>query len=130
MARSEMGCSRQRRRQKVFHSSGGDHSGAKLGKVWGVGQLHGRPVAMIAKCANPVCSAPFHYLREGKVFRMEFDSCGSPLGPKLAGSKPVRKIEHFWLCGPCSTTLTLVMKQGKVEAVPIEPAVITRALAS
>jgi hypothetical protein len=93
-------------------------------------KLQGRFVAMIAKCANPVCSAPFHYLREGKVFRMEFDPNGSPLGPKLAGSKPVRKIEHFWLCGPCSTTLTLLMNQGKVETVSIEPAVITHAVAS
>jgi len=87
-------------------------------------------IAMIAKCANPVCSAPFHYLREGKVFRMEFDPNGSPLKPKMAASKPVRKIEHFWLCGPCSTTLTLVMNKGKVETVSIEPAVMTRAVAS
>jgi len=86
---------------------------------------------MIAKCANPVCSAPFHYLREGKVFRMEFDSACNPLGPQLAGSpKPVRKIEHFWLCGPCSTTLTLVMNQGRVETISIESAVLTRAAAS
>lgn len=85
---------------------------------------------MIAKCANPVCSAPFHYLREGKVFRMEFGSDGSPLQPKLAGRKPAGKIEHFWLCGPCSTTLTLAMHEGKVEAVSVEPEVLTRVLAS
>ncbi|MFI5109524.1 MAG: hypothetical protein ACHP78_11845 [Terriglobales bacterium] len=86
---------------------------------------------MIAKCANPVCSAPFHYLREGKVFRMEFDPAGNPLGRQLAGSpRPVRKIEHFWLCGPCSATLTLVMNRGKVETVSIEPEVLTRAAAS
>ena len=75
---------------------------------------------MIAKCANPDCSTPFLYLREGKVFRMEFDS---PLKP---GSQPARKIEHFWLCGPCSTTLTLVVNQAKVETVSIEPEVPTR----
>jgi len=85
---------------------------------------------MIAKCANPVCSAPFHYLREGKVFRMEFDPNGSPLRPKLDGSKPGRKIEHFWLCGPCSATLTLVMSAGRVETVLIEPEAFTRAAAS
>jgi len=86
---------------------------------------------MIAKCANPVCSAPFHYLREGKVFRMEFDPASRPRGPQLAGSpKPVRKIEYFWLCGPCSTTLTLVMNRGKVETASIESAVLTRAAAS
>ncbi|MFZ3212313.1 MAG: hypothetical protein WA188_12445 [Terriglobales bacterium] len=58
---------------------------------------------------------------------MEFDSNGSALNPKLAGSNPVRKIEHFWLCGPCSTTLTLVMHEGKIETVLIEPEVLTRA---
>jgi len=61
---------------------------------------------------------------------MEFAPNGSPLKPKLDGSKPVRKIEHFWLCGPCSTSLTLVMNQGKVETISIEPAVLTRAAAS
>jgi len=85
---------------------------------------------MIAKCANPVCSAPFHYLREGKVFRMEFGSDGSPLQLNLAGSKTVRKIEHFWLCGPCSALLTLVLREGRVEAVSIEPEVFRRAAAS
>jgi hypothetical protein len=91
-----------------------------MGKVWGVGHLQGRSVVMIAKCANPVCSTAFHYLREGKIFRMEFDPSGSPLKPKLAGSKPVRKIEHFWLCGACSTTLTLVINGDKVQTAPVE----------
>jgi hypothetical protein len=85
---------------------------------------------MIAKCANPVCSAPFHYLREGKVFRMEFDSDGSLLQPRLAGRKPAGKIEHFWLCGPCSTALTLVMHEGKVEAVSVGAEALPRAAAS
>jgi len=130
MTRSEMGWSGLRPQQKDFHSGGGDLFAPKMGKVWGVGHLQGRSVVMIAKCANPVCSTAFHYLREGKIFRMECDPSGSPLKPKLAGSKPVRKIEHFWLCGPCSATLTLVMNEGKVETVAIEPAVLTRAVAS
>jgi hypothetical protein len=88
-------------------------------------------VDMIAKCANPSCSVPFLYLREGKLFRMEVDSPRDPLGPELLGSpKPVRKIEHFWLCGPCSTRLTLAVNKGKVEAVPVEPEAIPHAAAS
>ncbi|MGO9209701.1 MAG: hypothetical protein ACLP2H_06235 [Terriglobales bacterium] len=61
---------------------------------------------------------------------MEFAPNGSPFKLKLAGNNPVRKIEHFWLCGPCSASLTLVMNQGKVETISIEPAVLTRAAAS
>jgi len=76
---------------------------------------------MVAKCANAACSVPFLYLREGKIFRMEFALDPSQSGRGLAeGPKPVRKIEHFWLCGPCSTTLTLVVNQGKVETVPVD----------
>jgi hypothetical protein len=86
---------------------------------------------MIAKCANPACAVPFQYLREGKLFRMEFGSERNPPGPQLAGTpKPVRKVEHFWLCGPCSTTLTLVMKGDKVETAPLEPVVFKTAAAS
>jgi len=76
---------------------------------------------MIAKCANSLCSAPFRYLREGKVFRVEVGHQGQPVDPKLAGSKPARKVEHFWLCGPCSDTLTLVVNGGKVETILLEP---------
>jgi len=86
---------------------------------------------MIAKCANPACCVPFLYMREGKLFRMEFDPDRNRLGPELAGNpKPVRKIEHFWLCGPCSAALTLVMNQGKVETVPVEAVVFKHAAAS
>jgi hypothetical protein len=87
--------------------------------------------AMIAKCANPACSVPFHYLRDGKLFRMEFDPDRSPSGPKLVGSaKPARRIEHFWLCGPCSAKLTVVMAGGQVKTIPLAPFAFRRAAAS
>jgi len=81
---------------------------------------------MIAKCANPVCSTPFHYLRDGKIFRMELD--GAPEGPASKGKSP-HKIEHFWLCGSCSVTLTLISNKGRVETIPIHSE-IPRAAAS
>ena len=28
---------------------------------------------MVSKCANPACSTPFHYLREGKIFKVEVE---------------------------------------------------------
>jgi hypothetical protein len=86
---------------------------------------------VVAKCANAACSAPFLYLREGKIFRMEFAVDRHPRGPVLAKNpKPVRKIEHLWLCGPCSTTLTLVMNGDRVETAPIDPVAFKAAAAS
>jgi len=29
---------------------------------------------MVSKCANPNCSAPFLYLHQGKLFRLETDA--------------------------------------------------------
>jgi hypothetical protein len=70
-------------------------------------------------------------MREGKLFRMEFDPERHPLRPQWSGSpKPIRKIEHFWLCGPCSTTLTLVMNGGKVETAPVQPVAFKTAAAA
>lgn len=63
---------------------------------------------MLAKCANPICSTPLVYLREGKIFMVE-----SPQAPlELVNAAPTKtkganRVEHFWLCGPCSNELTL-----------------------
>jgi hypothetical protein len=53
------------------------------------------------------------YLREGKLFAVQptgKPTLGNPRlaheGPILA--KPSNRVEHFWLCGPCSERLTLV----------------------
>jgi hypothetical protein len=67
---------------------------------------------MLSKCANPNCSTPFHYLRDGKLFR--WDGVGivhHPVGPSPA-RKPSRKVEFFWLCGVCASHLTVVFLQG------------------
>jgi hypothetical protein len=75
---------------------------------------------MVSKCANPSCSTPFHYLREGKIFRVEVEvsashpaqetvelSDGKKFPFLLASNKAARKTEHYWLCGPCSQTMNL-----------------------
>jgi hypothetical protein len=63
---------------------------------------------MLSKCANPTCSTPLIYLREGKIFMMEqiFHPQVRPEGPLLV--KPGNRVEHFWLCGPCSVEMTVV----------------------
>lgn len=62
---------------------------------------------MLSKCANPTCSTPLVYLREGKIFMMEQSPNPQvrPEGPVLI--KPGNRVEHFWLCGPCSAELTI-----------------------
>lgn len=75
---------------------------------------------MLSKCANPSCSTPLVYLREGKVFMVE-NATQSESAPETQGKKPrsVRHVEHFWLCGPCSANLTLASDgQNGVQVVP------------
>lgn len=74
---------------------------------------------MLAKCANPSCSTPLVYLREGKIFIMERLAPAQvrPAGPVLV--KPSNRVEHFWLCGPCSAELTITYdRQHHVAVVP------------
>ena len=62
---------------------------------------------MLSKCANPSCSTPFVYLRDGKIFlKQHIADSGSKLPqPSVAGTS---RLEYFWLCGPCSEDFTLV----------------------
>ena len=65
---------------------------------------------MLAKCANPTCSTPLIYLREGKVFMVEnpAEPRIRPRGPVLAKPKPGGRVEHFWLCDACASQWTLM----------------------
>jgi hypothetical protein len=54
---------------------------------------------MLGKCSNPSCSAPFRYLQNGQLFRLEAD-------PVLRTSR-FNKPEYFWLCDQCSSRMTL-----------------------
>jgi hypothetical protein len=65
-------------------------------------------VHMLSKCANPSCSTPLVYLREGKIFMIEqapgLQSAGTAGMDKHPASA---RVEHFWLCGSCSAQMTL-----------------------
>lgn len=81
---------------------------------------------MLSKCANPTCTNPFHYLRDGKLFQMETGIGGPQL---VGGKKPQHKVEYFWLCNHCAPQMTLTYTPGKgVTAVPIQQ--VRRAAAS
>jgi hypothetical protein len=76
---------------------------------------------MLAKCANPSCSTPLVYLREGKIFMIESgpQSKTTIAAPLQLASKAQNRVEHFWLCGPCSSEMTLTFdRQQGVQVVP------------
>lgn len=81
---------------------------------------------MLSKCANPECTTQLHYLREGKVFKVE-----KP-GPRIVeGKKPSLRVEHYWLCGPCSEKATLVYDaQSGIRLATKSVALVRRAAAS
>jgi hypothetical protein len=58
---------------------------------------------MLTECSNPSCVAPFRYLKDGRLFRLESD-------PTLWSSKSNR-VEYFWLCHRCSSEMTLRLKE-------------------
>ena len=74
---------------------------------------------MLSKCANPSCSTPLVYLREGKIFMMEQSQQPHvrPEGPVLVKPQTHNRIEHFWLCGPCSVEMTVIYDDG-VKVLP------------
>jgi len=92
---------------------------------------------MLAKCANPSCSASFHYLQEGRLFRLEDDPelTASVASVNSYASNPSR-VEYFWLCCRCSELMALHLGQdGTVVPVslpdyahrnPLDFAIISR----
>jgi hypothetical protein len=60
---------------------------------------------MLSKCLNSACSKPFRYFRDGRIFNLETKF--STTGPGHA-----RRREYFWLCGPCSTTMKVTLRNG------------------
>jgi len=59
------------------------------------------------------------YLREGKIFMMVAPSHTPETAPDPQARKPLSRIEHYWLCGPCSAEMTLAYdRQRGVQIVP------------
>ena len=70
---------------------------------------------MLSKCLNPACNASFRYLYEGRIFTVE-RMVASP-----DGLKAERKIEHYWLCAPCSKSMKVVVENGVPTTATIHP---------
>jgi len=77
---------------------------------------------MLTQCANPLCSKPLHYLRDGKVYRVEIKEesvhADAPFLISSASKKPQR-LQHYWLCGDCTKNMTLRFDDhGHITVVP------------
>jgi hypothetical protein len=60
---------------------------------------------MLSRCLNPACSAPFRYLRNGRIYQLEI-----PAAHGNYSAKPRR--EYFWLCGRCCSEFSVVLRDG------------------
>jgi hypothetical protein len=80
---------------------------------------------MTSHCANPECAIALRHLQDGRLFQFEIrpklildaaetESHGRNLSRGIA-----RTISHFWLCGQCSSTLTLVF--DAIRGVKVSP---------
>lgn len=79
---------------------------------------------MTSHCANPSCLIPLGYLREGRIFQFEVRPQVSTELPsqrsELSTARRISsKLHHFWLCGKCSSTLTLAF--DVIRGVVIRP---------
>jgi hypothetical protein len=57
---------------------------------------------MVNRCANSKCGKPLHYLREGRIFVFDLPDPNVTVPGGRA-----RRLQHFWLCGPCSETMVM-----------------------
>jgi hypothetical protein len=71
---------------------------------------------MVGHCINENCNRPLHALAEGRLFQFEVVSISLAVRDERAApfdEKPQRKTVHFWLCGSCASTFTLVLEPAR-----------------
>lgn len=56
---------------------------------------------MLSKCANPHCSSKFRYLREGKLFLLNFK--------RMDCAGQVAQPHYAWLCDLCTQKFEVVL---------------------
>jgi hypothetical protein len=87
---------------------------------------------VLHKCANPDCPNRFRHLNLGKLFQLEtqfFPVSASRYLTTKRRTRPPRRIEHYWLCDPCSLLLTLTFEKGRGMITVPRPATIGRGVA-
>src|SRR5437660_10107674 len=76
---------------------------------------------MLAHCAN--CYALLHSFCEGRLFQFEVVSISVAAGDDTTApfdEKPERQTAHFWLCGRCAGSMTVMLEPALgVRVVPV-----------
>ena len=68
---------------------------------------------MLNKCANTGCVTPFRRLEDGKLFVVEIEPSAASSTRATEEGRFFRHQEHYWLCDPCSSALTLSFEQNE-----------------
>jgi hypothetical protein len=71
---------------------------------------------MLARCVNDNCNRPLHSFSEGRLFQFEVVSISLAASDENSApfdEKPQRETVHFWLCGRCAVTYTLVLEPAR-----------------
>jgi hypothetical protein len=75
---------------------------------------------MLTHCANSACVTRFRKLEDGKLFLVEVDTAEKLTSQRDEPARLSRRLEHYWLCGPCASVLTLSFERERgVVAVPL-----------
>src|SRR6266404_2383837 len=77
--------------------------------------VSGSATAMLQKCANPTCTTPYRYFREGRLYEFQVtpdSTCQSESVPTASSRR-----ELFWLCDVCAASHALTCSAGRVEVV-------------
>jgi hypothetical protein len=67
---------------------------------------------MLTHCANSSCRAAFDYRLGGLFFRFTKREARLQLSQEASSPNRTHEVEHFWLCGKCSKTHTLIWADG------------------
>ena len=62
---------------------------------------------MLNKCANPVCSAQFRFLHQGKLFEVEVQYAESLTSGQTKPGNGKGHAERCWLCDECAAHISL-----------------------
>lgn len=71
---------------------------------------------MLARCVNETCKRPLYSFSEGRLFQFEVVSislAASDEGSAPFDEKPQRETVHFWLCGRCASTMSLILEPAR-----------------
>lgn len=71
---------------------------------------------MLARCVNEGCKRPLYSFSEGRLFQFEVVSislAASDEGSAPFDEKPQRETVHFWLCGACASTMSLILEPAR-----------------